>query len=284
MIDAGQHELQRAALRADDEVDSGGLADEPLLELVRKEDHERDRRHAEREQRDVERRGQRTAPGIGEGQAEDVHASAPAGRAGIGPRRQLVRVRQPRTHARVVRSDHERGAARLALRAQQIERRGGVRVVEIRGGLVGQHQRRAIDECARDRDALRLPLRQLARIPPREIGDTDGLEQGSGAAGVVRNAREVLRQPQVVGDVERADEVKPLWHEADIASAPAIARGTGQPAEIGAADDHGPRRRRRQRGEYVQERRLAAAGRAGQQPVLAGLGPPTVDAQYRLSP
>ena len=62
VIDAGQHELQRAALRADDEVDAGGLAREPLLELARQQDHERDRRHAEREQRDVERRRQRTAP------------------------------------------------------------------------------------------------------------------------------------------------------------------------------------------------------------------------------
>ena len=84
VIDAGQHELQRAALGADDEIDPGGLAHEPLFELARQQDHERDRSHAERQQRDVERRRQRTAPRIGEGQADERSCARPHGRAGIG--------------------------------------------------------------------------------------------------------------------------------------------------------------------------------------------------------
>ena len=106
----------------------------------------------------------------------------PGYRRRIGSRRQRVNVRQQRPHARIVRRDDERGAVREALRAQQIERRRRVRVVEIRGRLVGEHQCRAIDDRARYRDALRLPLRQFARIAPCEIGDADGLEEGPDAA------------------------------------------------------------------------------------------------------
>ena len=56
-------------------------------------------------------------------------------------------MRQQRAHARIVRCDHERRAAGETLRAQQFERRGGVRVVQIRGRLVGEHQRRPVDDA-----------------------------------------------------------------------------------------------------------------------------------------
>ena len=163
---------------------------------------------------------------------------------------------------------------------QEIERRRGVRVIEIRSRLVGEHQRRPVDDGARDGHTLRLPLRQFARVAACEIGDADGLEEGPDAKQIVRHARKVLREPQVVGDVEGADEMEPLRHEADTAPAPAVACGAGKPAEIRAADDDRPRGRRRQRSEDVQQRRLAAARRTGKQPVLAGPGAPFADPEH----
>ena len=86
-------------------------------------------------------------------------------------RRQDERVRQQRLDARVVRRDDQRRARLDRLRAQQLERRRGVLVVERGGRLVGEQQGRPVDDGARDRDALRLALRQLAGQAVREVRD-----------------------------------------------------------------------------------------------------------------
>ena len=90
----------------------------------------------------------------------------PKGFAGIASRRQRVNARQQRPHARIVRCDHERGAIGETLPAQEIERRRRVRVIEIRGRLVGEHQCRAIDERARYCDALRVFAIRVAPMRP----------------------------------------------------------------------------------------------------------------------
>ena len=75
MVDAGQHELQRTPLGADDEVDALGFPREPLLELARKQDDERDRRDPHGEQGHVQHGGEGPAARVREREADDVHAT-----------------------------------------------------------------------------------------------------------------------------------------------------------------------------------------------------------------
>ncbi len=58
------------------------------------------------------------------------------------------------------------------------------RAVEVAGGLVGEQQRRAGDDRARDRDALLLAARELARacgLPAREADGASASRASSAA-------------------------------------------------------------------------------------------------------
>jgi hypothetical protein len=69
------------------------------------------------------------------------------------------------------------------------------------------------------------PLRQLTRQPVREIGDLHGFQQPDDARVVAVDAGKPLREPQVVDDAYRADQVEALRHEADGSAAPPVALG-----------------------------------------------------------
>ena len=73
---------------------------------------------------------------------------------------------------------------------------GGARV-ERRDGLVGEDHRRLLAVGARDRDALRLPARERARLLPGVIEHPDALERDRGAlADLAREARAGQRAPE----------------------------------------------------------------------------------------
>ena len=76
VVDAGEHELQRTALGADDEIDRRGVALEALVERSGEQQQQRDRGDTERKEQQVEQCRQRAAPGVGVGNAHEIHAAA----------------------------------------------------------------------------------------------------------------------------------------------------------------------------------------------------------------
>src|SRR5687767_4316144 len=76
VIDAREHELHRAALRADDEIDAARVALHALLELAHDEDEKHDRRDAEREQDEAERGVERPRAQIARREAREVQSSS----------------------------------------------------------------------------------------------------------------------------------------------------------------------------------------------------------------
>ena len=140
--------------------------------------------------------------------------------------------------ARVVRDDDDRAAAVARGLAQQAQDLRAARGVEVAGGLVGQQQRRVLNERARDRDALHLAAAQLVRSVARALGQTHATQELSGAAcrgGAVASG-EQGREHDVLGGRQRRQQVEELEHEADpIATQHASARrrtsvtGPGRP-------------------------------------------------------
>ena len=88
------------------------------------------------------------------------------------------------------------------------------------------------------------------------------------------DAGESLREPQVVGDADGADQVQTLGHQAHGASAPAIALTGRERGQVLARDDDAARRRRGQSGDQVQQRRLAAARWPAEEPRFAAARAP----------
>ena len=67
------------------------------------------------------------------------------------------------------------------------------RRVEVAGRLVGQQQRRLVDQRARDGDALLLAARQLIRMMLRAVGQADRVERLHRAARALRRLDHALR-------------------------------------------------------------------------------------------
>ena len=75
----------------------------------------------------------------------------------------------------IVRGDEHGRSARVDLAEQvhDVERQIGV---EVAGGLVGQHERRIVDQRARDRNALLLAARELERKRVHPVLQPDPLQ------------------------------------------------------------------------------------------------------------
>ena len=72
-------------------------------------------------------------------------------------------MRLPKRAASGIVSDHQHGLAQLLVRAlQHLQYRGRILRVEISGGLVGQHDRRFVDQRPCQGNALLLAAAQLA--------------------------------------------------------------------------------------------------------------------------
>ena len=80
VIDAGQDELQGAALAADHQVDAAGVPGEAVLELRTEEQQQDDHGNTERQQRQIERGVERPGANVGEAEAEQAHGRAGSSR------------------------------------------------------------------------------------------------------------------------------------------------------------------------------------------------------------
>jgi hypothetical protein len=80
MIDAGQDELQGAALAADHQVDATGIPSEAILELRTEEQQQHDHGNTERQQRQIERGVERPGANVGEAETEQAHRWAGSSR------------------------------------------------------------------------------------------------------------------------------------------------------------------------------------------------------------
>ena len=86
--------------------------------------------------------------------------------------------------------------------------------VERAGGLVGEDQRRLVDERARDGHALLLTARELARQVPAAVGEPDALEDLARPGALLaptasldgQRQRDVLERRQVRHEVERLED------------------------------------------------------------------------------
>ena len=75
--DAGQDQLQRAALGPDDQVNSCQVALESVVELLAHQQHEADRRQTQRQQQQVQSSRQRLRQQIAPGDGQQLHGACP---------------------------------------------------------------------------------------------------------------------------------------------------------------------------------------------------------------
>ena len=164
-------------------------------------------------------------------------------------------------------------AAPLSLhaRAQQLEHLGGAVRVQVAGRLVGEHEPRTVDERARDRDALQLAARQLARTARRAVPEADRAQHLRHArfAAAVERAVQGERQRDVLCDVEVRQDVKGLEDEPHPAPAQLGERIVVEPRELDPVERDRAGVRAIEPGHEVEKRRLADPGFAAHRNVLA---------------
>ena len=239
---------------------------------------------------DVQHRGQRPAPRVREREGErrscgDVsRSSAASGRDGSA--KTCGSSGRTRASCEATTSVAPLASA-CARRSSSVG--GRMRVVEIGGRLVGQHQRRPVDDRAGDRRHA-APAPATARADSGAPARPHRPHRAARARGPRRRAcrRGIAASRRLSRTSSAPTRCRRCGTRPTRAAAPAVARRAGELREVGAADDDGPRRRGRQPGEDVQQRRLAAARGPGKQPVLTGAGPPpatrsAVVAPYRCS-
>ena len=143
--------------------------------------------------------------------------------------------------------------------------------VERRGRLVEQHDLRVHAEGARNRDALLLAARELARVLVRLLRDADPRQvlhrrrlgfRRAQAARAHRRQRAVLQHGQV------REQVELLEHHADLAAHRVDVAATG--GEVDAVDDDAALLRRLEPVDAADQRRLARARGPADDDPLAG--------------
>src|SRR5438105_5694714 len=139
-----------------------------------------------------------------------------------------------------VRDEHDR----VALPVQLVEERhdlGSGRGVEISGGLVGEEDARVVDESTRDRDALALPSRELARMVGHPIGEPDRFQRPDRPLFPLLAPEPGIDQRQL-DLLERArarQEVEGLEHETDLLVADGRELVVRHPGHLAAVQDVG---------------------------------------------
>src|SRR5262245_60075891 len=185
--------------------------------------------------------------------------------------------------ARVVR-DHADGRAFAVQLAQEVHDRLAVPRVEVAGRLVGEEDRGFARERAGDRDALLLPAGELRRVVVHPVRHADALErvQRGLAAFVAAHALAVGERPlDVLQHGQVADQVEGLEDEADALVPHFGTRGAAERRDVLAVEQVLALGRRVEEAEQREERRLAAARRAGDREELA-LRDVEVDAVERV--
>jgi len=183
------------------------------------------------------------------------------GHAAVGKHDHLVGVR--RRHG-VVGDHHHRAAVLVDDPAQKREHLTPGMPVKRSGRLVGEHDVGPGDERPGDRDALLLAARQLRGTVAQ------ALLQPHARRGLAhrRAPRTVTiqpqRQPDVLSDRKRRQQVERLKHEADPLAPQDRQPPLAQPRQLGIAQSDGARGRPVQPGRHIQKRALARTRRAHQ--------------------
>ena len=167
--------------------------------------------------------------------------------------------------------DHDHGVAgarELVEQRHDLLRRGRV---EVAGGLVGEQDRRTVDQRARDGDALALPARELVGMVAHAVLEADALERLGGAPAALgaRHPRVDHRQLDVLERGGARQQMEGLEHEPDLAVADAgelVLRGVLDRLLVEAI---GAGAGRVEAADQVHQRRLAAARGAHDGEVLA---------------
>src|SRR5262249_30319660 len=149
--------------------------------------------------------------------------------------------------------------------------------------LVGENQRSAADDRARDRHPLLLPARELAGKRVRPVGEPDGRQRVARLE--PRQCRPVAahveREAHVLGGGEGGKQVIGLEDEADMLATQDGGLLGPEPGGRMAADAHAAAGRGEHAAEHREQRGLAAARRPHQQGELAA-GEREIDALERL--
>ena len=118
--------------------------------------------------------------------------------------------------------DHHDRPALLGARAQQAQDLGPGVDVEVAGRLVGQQQRRVVDQRAGDREALLLAAGELVRQRAGHLAQPEVVDQRLPARGRVRRGAAHAAGEQHVGLArELGQQVEELEDEADLLPAQA---------------------------------------------------------------
>ena len=177
---------------------------------------------------------------------------------------------RPFGQRRVVRDDDQRGAVGV----DAVEQRGNLfarRAIEFACRFVREQQPRTVGERARNRDALHLAARQLRRPMVGARGEADVFEQLSvrvrrrafGAAGLRQRQLDVLAAVSI-GSRKNRWKTKPICRSRSRLRCRSDSAVTSFPLE-----EQRPGRWRFHAAKHVQQRRLAAPGRAADREVVA---------------
>ena len=162
---------------------------------------------------------------------------------------------------------------RLHLGAQQREHAIGGIAVEVAGRFIGEHQRRAVHQRARDRDPLRFtPGEHLHRIvgPPAQADRLEHRQRARPRLGA-RHLEQLQRQRDVLQQRQLRQQVEGLEHEAD---APAPQRGervVAKRGEVDAVEQYAAAVGPVEPCHHVEQRRLAGARFTHERDRLASL-------------
>jgi hypothetical protein len=156
-----------------------------------------------------------------------------------------------------VRDQHQRGVRlRVEIEQQRDDAFAGVRV-EVAGGLVGEQHGRPRDERARDRHALLLAARELARIVAGAVLEPDARQRFQRRSRASR-ARELQRQHHVFERGQRGHQVEGLEHEAHAFGAQRARAVLVERRQVGAREGYASGSRRIEPGQQRQQRRFPA--------------------------
>src|SRR6185437_13915273 len=177
-----------------------------------------------------------------------------------------------RSVTRIVRHHADRGAFRVQL-TQQFDYGFAVFRVEIAGGLVCQQNGGLTNEGTRYGYALLLTAGKLRRIMLSAMGHPDALEHVLHALLALFCSHTAIgeRQFDVFKDGEIADQIERLKNEPDLAVADARAVAERELFDRLSVNPVASVRRRIEQAQNRQQRRLAAARRAGDRKKFAAL-------------
>ena len=138
--------------------------------------------------------------------------------------------------------------------------------VDVARGLVGEQQRRVVDERARHADALLLAAADLVRVAVGLVAETDQAQdlRHLAADAAPRLADDLERVRHVVVDGLVGQQLEVLEHAADVAPQERHLAAP-QGAEVAAGHEDAPRLRDELLEHQLDERRLAGAGGAHQE-------------------